>query len=207
MQLRDYLGQPDFKGVPLLDPTVDWDSQFNWPIRFSYQNRIYQLEITDLSGDEIRTLRSKAQVRPGMTVLFGYELVDRGPTNTTTKFIFPRASWSGNVTRASGKILIWGDRTFGGTWKVVFDYDFYPAGGLHQFHWQARDSEEARWEVFDRAGKLVGVKSPKTCFWNGVEVSNEKFLSLSRALHDSGGTPVASPSLSGARSNSVPRRR
>ena len=109
-QLQDYLGTADFKGVPLLDPTVDWDAQSNWPHQFTHQGRSYRLEITDLSGEEIRTFRSKTEVRPGMTVLFGYEPLTRGPNPAGTNGVFPRASWSKDCNRASGKVLIWGDK-------------------------------------------------------------------------------------------------
>lgn len=173
-QLQDYLGTADFKGVPLLDPTVDWDAQSNWPHQFTHQGRSYRLEITDLSGEEIRTFRSKTEVRPGMTVLFGYEPLTRGPNPAGTNGVFPRASWSKDCNRASGKVLIWGDKKLG-VWKEVFSYDFCPAGGLHKFHWQARDSDEGQWEIFDRTGKLVGLVTSKTYFWNGAKVSQETF--------------------------------
>jgi hypothetical protein len=205
-QIEDYLGKADFKGVPLLDPTVDWDAQSNWPNRFVYQGKLYQLEISDVSGDEIRTLRSKAEVRPGRTVSFGYRPVTQGPVAGTAKVIYPRASWSKDRNRASGKILIWGDGEFFGVWKEVFSYRFYPAGSLHKFHWQARDSDEGQWEVFDKAGKSVGLVASKAYFWNGAKVSQETFERLSQALYESGGVPGAPPPPSGAQPNVPPRR-
>ncbi len=196
-QLEDCLGKTSAKGVPLVDPAIDWNQQSNWPNRFMYEGRAYELDITDLSGAEPRKLKSRAEVRPSKTVIFGYEPVNRGPRPGATNVVSPRGSWSPGE-RVPGKVLIWGTGEFSGFRREVFSYVFYPSGALHEFYWQPRESENGQWEVFDRNGKLVGTMNSTTCTWQGTTVSRETFTRLSRTLYESGGTPDAAASRPGA---------
>ncbi len=196
-QLEDCLGKTSAKGVPLVDPAIDWNQQSNWPDRFTYEGREYALDITDLSGTEPRKLKSRAEVIPSATVIFGYEPVNRGPRPGATNVVSPRASWSPRE-RVPGKVLIWGTGEFFGFRREVFSYVFYPSGALHEFYWQPRESEKGQWEVFDRNGKLVGTINSTTCTWQGTTVNRETFTRLSKALYDNGGTPDAAAGRSGA---------
>ncbi len=66
-QLLSYLGETEAKGIPLLDPAINWQSQPNWPDRFVYKGRSYKLEITGLNDEGPKPFRSRAEVSPGMT--------------------------------------------------------------------------------------------------------------------------------------------
>lgn len=193
-QLLSYLGENVVRGLPLLDPTIDWHRQSNWPDRFVYRGQSFKLEVHDLSGDEPKLLPGKAAVKPLTPVIFSYK-----PMAAVTNGIFPGATWSPRK-RVPAKILIWGNHEFGGTWKTIFSYSFYPNGGLRKFYWQPRGSDEGNWEFFDYQTRLVGVKGPSGCFWNGAKVSETQFDALCRNLEDSGGLsgraavpPTASP--------------
>lgn len=200
-QLLSYLGENVVRGLPLLDPSIDWNSQSNWPDRFVYRGRSCKLEVHDLSGDEPKPVRGRAAVKPGTPVVFSYS-----PIGAVTNGIFPGATWIPGK-RIPAKILIWGNHEFGGPWKTVFSYSFYPNGGLREFYWQARDSDNGNWEIFDGHTRLVGVKSPNGCFWNGAKVSQTEFDPRCRNLQDSGGLSDRTPVQPTTRPNAAPPQR
>lgn len=196
-QLRSYLSQTEVKGIPLLDPTIDWDSQPNWPDRFLYNGRSYKLEITALSNEGPKTLRSRAELSPGTVVNFSYK-----PLTAVPNGIFPGATWSPG-TRVPDKMLIWGSGEFGGPWKTVFSYSFYVDGGLYEFYWQPRNGDKGQFQEFDRNGKLVGEKGSGGCFWNGAEVSETEFSALCRDLKSGSGSPRRTPGRTTALPNAA----
>ncbi len=191
-QLRSYLGLTQLKGIPLLDLAIDWNVQSNWPNRFLYRGQWYELEITQLSEDGPKPVRVRGFVNPGMTVLFGYRSITGTTGPAVTNAIDPRASWSPR-DRVPDKLLFWGSLKFDGVRKTVFDYEFYPEGGLHEFHWQPPGTGEGQWEVFDRGGRLIGTKAGTSCLWNGARVSEAQFLTFSTNLKRGGGSPGQTP--------------
>lgn len=205
-QLRNYLGQTELKGIPLLDPAINWDIQSNWPNRFVYQGHWYELEITQLSDDGPKPVRVRGFVNPGMTVLFDYRPITGKTSPGLTNGIYPRASWSPRH-RVPYKLLFWGSTEFGGTRKTVFDYEFYPEGGLYEFYWQPVATDKGQWEVFDRSGKLVGLMTSDSWHWNGAKVSRTQFQTLSTNLKRSGGSTSQTPVQPGAPPNTAAPRR
>jgi hypothetical protein len=164
-------------------------------------NRSYKLEITGLSGEGPNPVRSTAAVTPGMTVNFSY-----APVTAVTNGIFPGATWSPRK-RVPAKVLIWGSHEFGGPWKTVFSYSFYPDGGFYEFCWLPRNGDKEQYEIFDRNGKPVGVKSSGGYFWNGAEVGRTQFEALRRNLERSGGSTSQTPDQPGAPPKAAPPRR
>jgi len=68
-QIERYLGTNDFKGVPLLDRTIDWNFFTNWPDQFSFKGHTYRLELTDaLSKSHNRLLSAGTVLWTGSTL-------------------------------------------------------------------------------------------------------------------------------------------
>ena len=106
-QIQNYLGKSDLKGVPLLDATIDWDVQSNWPDRFSFQGGVFRLDMRDLSDGGFKRLKSRREVKPTMTVSFWYLLTPADAAPGVTNFISPRAVWTPGK-RVADKHLMWG---------------------------------------------------------------------------------------------------
>ena len=183
-QIADYVGSSDVTGVPLLDTTIDWDVAANWPDRFVFEGREYELEVSAYIGDEPpRVLGSREEIPPGTTFAFGYNPAP-AIEGERSEGIFPRASW-GRRDRLPGKTLIWGTRGFcDEPWLVVFQHESYPEGEVQSFYFQTREGGN-QWEYFDRDGNLLGLKTGRDCFWNGEQVTEKEFTDLTFEIWDS----------------------
>lgn len=202
-QVQDYLGTMPSKGVPLLDPAIDWSSLSNWPNSFQYRGRTYSLEITDLSGEQPKRLFHRSQVKPGMVISVHYSLL--GANSAVDNHIFPRGSWSKTLLPALA-LLHWGKKGFGETKRLVFMHHYYPTGSLHSFIWEDRASGEEHTEVYDRNGKLVGVAFDNDCKWIGKPVARDNFFQLKEALYKGGGVTSQLPARPGTFPPSPPLR-
>jgi len=145
--LEHYLGGHNFKGVPLLDRSVDWNWFTNWPDEFKFRGRAYSLRLVDTSGGDLWVgLKSRAAVRSGTAIFALY----RPTTTNGLTCLSISASWRSDGTLYE-RAVRFGDQN-------VFTYQFYPSG--HLYLWMRDDvrTEDQVIEYFAPDGALVGTQ-------------------------------------------------
>jgi len=174
-QIERYLGTNDFKGVPLLDRTIDWNFFTNWPDQFSFKGDTYRLELTDTSGgDYFVEIKARADVRPGMRFLARY--------STGTDFS-PSLGVS-SVWRGDGSVS---DRIVDVGGMRVFGHQFFATGRLYMFARHDAETKHYSLEFFDASGRLMGTDTwtatKRKCKWEGAVIDHDTLLKKSRELY------------------------
>jgi hypothetical protein len=174
-QVKTYFGEQDFTGVPLLDPKIEWNILENWPDQITFQGETTYLQILDMShGDYSVGLKSKADVKPGMSILAVYH--KKG--SNKRGILDPSGYWETN-----GCIH---DKILNFNWQTVFGYKYYTSGRILMFSFKDYTTNESRREVFDRKGNILGVElqigQAVTYKWKGRKLDEETFWKRANKL-------------------------
>lgn len=174
-QIEYYLGTNDFKGVPLLDGTIDWNSFTNWPDQFVFKGHTYRLKLTDTSGgDYFVRIKSRADIRPGMRFLARY----------STDTDFPPPLGVSSVWRGDGSVS---ERIVNVSGVRVFGHQFFPTGRLSMFARHDAETKHYSLEFFDDSGRLMGTATStatkQKCEWEGVVIEHDTLLKKSSELY------------------------
>jgi len=177
-QIKSYFGTNSVAGVPLVDPAVNWRSFTNWPNEFQFLGQTYQLRVDMWGGDYAVPLRSRSEIKPGMSFLAHYRI--KGTSNRG--ILSPEAIWREDGALGH-KGLNWKDAERDGS---VFVHQFGPTGRFGSFSWIELETSLYRIQYYTPDGELVGDyavpnRGPHSAgryIWNGESVSAEEFNAM-----------------------------
>jgi hypothetical protein len=161
-RIKKAFGGAKLAGVPLLDPSVDWNDFSKWPESFEFDGKRFEAEYSYLGSDYIGRVRSRSELRSDHGIFLKYS----HPAKST------------NGPPANSFVCVWSKHGYvkekgldwGGT--RIFLLQFYPSGDLSSFQ---RDEHEVHHVQFYHSGALIGSLREGRFTFREREVSVDEF--------------------------------
>lgn len=148
-QIRACVGTNVVRGIPLVDPTIDWLAFTNWPDTYIYQGHTYELRLDRWGGDYMVPLKSRSNVT-GVSVWAWYARKGGSPYAG----LLPNALWRSDGT-VGQQALNWMEPAKD---IELFIYQFGPTGALVEFIYTDITNRDRHIQLYNREGALVGEK-------------------------------------------------
>lgn len=181
-QLEHLVGSHDVRGVPILDPSVDWGEPKNWPTRFQFRGETFASGFwLNIGSDHLQQPKSSRAQLPLRGPFYCQYTPADGQYGNSKHLHTIIGEW--NADESVSRIEVRSRAT-------SVEYRFRAKGSLSLFRWRDWQSNTARSHYYDTSGQLRGFKDDSSgdintqpvYEWDGKAVDFETFEKLSGSI-------------------------
>lgn len=181
-QLKHLVESHNVRGVPVLDPSIDWGISNNWPTRFQFRGETFAAGFwLHMGSDHLQPPKSSRAQLPLLGPFYCQYTPTDGQYGNSKHLHTIIGEW--NADESVSRIEVRSHAT-------SVEYRFRAKGSLYLFRWRDWRSNTVCSHYYDTSGQLRGFKddasgeinSQPVYEWDGKAVDFETFEKLSAGI-------------------------